>query len=112
MSEKTFESVKSILNEMRARLQDLEKRLEEILKNEKSSVDIYSNLPWKPYKSGNGQWIRAENASELLQKLKQAKGNVIFTDEYRYVLSKDQRFIGRFRRAKQANPVHLSTKHE
>jgi len=101
MSEKDLETLKTALDEIKSKLVDLESKIENILKVLQAEEE-FGSLPWRKFRSGKGSWIHSntKGAENLLKKLKNAKGNVIFTDAYKYELSKDGRFIRRFNRSK------------
>lgn len=102
MDKKRRESLKTDLDEIKAKLESLDSKVESILKTlTPTTQNTYEDLPWKSFKSGKGSWIFADSkgAEELLHRLKEAKGNTIFTEAYRFVLSKeDGKFIQRYPR--------------
>ncbi|RLI28965.1 hypothetical protein DRO58_00945 [Candidatus Bathyarchaeota archaeon] len=55
------------------------------------------SLPWKPYRSGRGAWIFADEAPGLLERLKASHNNTLELGGYRYRLQGGGRFIGRYK---------------
>jgi len=99
MSRKSQGSVKSALDAIKAKLESIDKKLDSILNSITSilTTNAYDDLPWKNFENGEGAWILADykRAGKLVRRLKNAKGNVVFSGGYRFSLSKDGRFVRR-----------------
>jgi hypothetical protein len=100
MSKKTYESIKSTLDDIKAKLVSMDTKLDSILTSTAptSISNAYKDLPWKNFKEGEeGAWIYADQkgAEQLVNRLKNANGNIIFSGGYRYSLSRDGRFVRR-----------------
>jgi len=98
VDEKPREPVKSALQEIKAQLESMDNKLDAILEATTTLTSNYDNLPWKNFKNGEGSWILADEkgAEELVNRLKNAKGNTIFLGGYRFTLSRDARFVRRY----------------
>jgi hypothetical protein len=117
MSKEIPEWVKTTLDEIKAKLEVMDSKIDTIVKTTMATsvTSRYDTLPWKPHKKGVGEWIFANTygAQELLEKLKAAEGKTIFDKTHRYVLSEDERFIRRYnRKLKQTNLTDISKSKE
>jgi len=97
MSKKITELVVSSLEDIKAKLEFIDKKLDSILElfmstSTNKACNTFKNLPWKNFKNDDeATWIYAnqKGAEQLVERLKKAKGNVIFCEKYRYSLSQD-----------------------
>jgi len=100
MSKKSHEPVKSALDEIKTKIESMDNKLDLIIRSmaAPSSSNAYDDLPWKYFKNGEGSWILADlkGAEELVNRLKNAKGNTVFSGGYRFTLSRDGRFVRRY----------------
>jgi len=99
VNKKPYELVNSVLSEIKTKLESIDEKLNRIIESlvtETSST--YGDLPWKSFKNGEGSWILADlkGAEELVNRLKNAKGNTVFSGGYRFTLSRDGRFVRRY----------------
>ena len=108
----TTEEFKNRLEELKqAILKELEEvygghraRVEELFKAAEANLDVrlelsqLDALPWKPYRSGSGEWIFADRAPELLQRLKASPSRMVEIGDYRYRLQANGKFIARYPR--------------
>jgi len=99
MSKKSREPVKSALDEIKTKIESMDNKLDLIIRSmaAPSSSNTYDDLPWKSFKNGEGSWILADQkgAEELVNRLRNAKGNTVFSGGYRFTLSRDGRFVRR-----------------
>ena len=91
------------LNDIKAKLESIDKKVDSILEScTPTSTDkpcnTFNNLPWKNFKNDEeAAWIYAnqKGAEQLVNRLKNAKGNTVFSGGYRFSLSRDGRFVRR-----------------
>jgi len=102
MSKKITELVVSSLEDIKAKIVSIDKKLDLVLGSCVPSTakpcDVFNNLPWKYFKEDQGDaWIYAnqKGAEQLVERLKNAMGNTIYCKGYRYSLSKDGKFVRR-----------------
>jgi len=96
--------VKSALDKIKSKLESMDNKLDLLIESVttpssfNSSFNSYDHLPWKSFKNGEGSWILADlkGAEELVNRLKNAKGNTVFSGGYRFTLSRDGRFVRRY----------------
>ena len=100
MNKTPREPVKSALDKIKSKLESMDNKLDLLIESvtTPSSFNSYDYLPWKSFKNGEGSWILADlkGAEELVNRLKNAKGNTVFSGGYRFTLSRDGRFVRRY----------------
>jgi len=98
MDKKSQQSIESALDDIKAKLESMDTKMDSILgSTPTTALNAYDDLPWKSFKNGEGAWISSDqkDAEQLVNRLKNAKGNTIFSGGYRFSLSQDGRFVRR-----------------
>ena len=78
------------------------KRLEVLFERAETNLNVRAELasldalPWKPYRSGSGEWIFADKAPRLRERLRATPNNTLEFGGYRYRLRANGTFIARY----------------
>lgn len=91
------------MEELLERLERIERKLDEALTLLKSlaghgfSEEALEGLNWRPYPSGEGEWIFVDEAPQGLVEALRARGGSMVVDGYRYTLreGRAKQFIAR-----------------
>ena len=87
------------------RLERIERKLDEVLALLKGSAsrgvsgEVLEGLNWRPYPSGEGEWIFIDEAPQGLVEALRGRGGSMVIDGYRYTLreGRAKRFVARRR---------------
>lgn len=77
---------------MEERLERIERKLDEVLallkglRGQAPSEEELKGLNWRPYPSGEGEWIFADEAPQSLVEALSSRGGSMVVGSYRYVL--------------------------
>jgi len=93
------------LEEFLERLERIERKLDEILsllkasKGQAVSQEDLEGLNWRPYPSGEGEWIFIDEAPQGLVEALRSRGGSMVVGGYRYTLreGRAKRFVARRR---------------
>ena len=110
MSEIALDTIKAVRERLNEAIADLNK-MEEALQNAPPGAieevelpkEALDGLPWKPYKSGNGEWIFSNLENLIVQSLRNAlaknNGSIkLHGTTYRFS-GDDNKFISRYSKA-------------
>ena len=104
LSGRLEEVKRAVLKEFDELVKAYRRRVVELFEKVERNLEVrqelagLDSLPWKPYRSGSGEWIFADRAPELLKRLKASPSHMVEIGDYRYRLQANGRFIARYPR--------------